>query len=1284
MNAKGIVGDMKMVSKKLLLLLLLVIGCWGGQVFGQAVVNGLAPAVPSYQRGQSIRIYGTRVYDWNNNNCDSLVFKKLPSGPYFRYRSNNQLQNYDYTGFDGATDSIYFRIPCTFGDGSYEVYVFDDENCDNYPSCGACVLCVSCGYSPPVTMTIAGQQTIDYGSNNIFCLGQANPSPLQQLGTGTYSDLTATGPANNAILNPSNGTLVLHSGWADGLFHTIRLQTTLGCPFFGSVKVKQMQSPTIAYGAASYCKSLDSVPRPTISIPNLNGVFSASPSLTGLNTGTGSVILSPSTAAGNYLITYTPNADSCGYAATTNLSIIDLDSAIFTYDSVYCSGQASGGFPSSITYLPANGGAFEQTAGLGLVIDSTSGQINLLTSTPGTYTIQFDPAGSGCQVLKTETVVIRQPIASLFTVPSPSPCIGSGTAACNLISANTGIFYCPSPAIIFTNNSTGVINTNTSTVGGPYQIWRTNGDAFCPDSTSGFVSILQQSSATIVYQPTDYCENGINPFPIFQSGAAGGVFTAQSGLVIDDSTGEIDLIASNTGTFEVYYSSGGGGCAGVDTIVGIKIFQAPIADFALADDTICQNSGQYTIGISSSNGIDTWSIETMSGSPFPGGMSANAIETDSLPFGGPYRVIRSSVLATCTDVAEDYVTISPEEDPSFAYIPRAYCQADPNPFPAILGTGGGTFSNLPLSGLSISPTGLINLDASLGGAHIVQYRTGGFCPATDTFSITILDVFNPYFTYSTYNFCENDSSILIPGNIPPNILPGTYSFYSIPPILGLSQQTGQLDLGANVLTDTSITIVMELLNTTGACVGDFRNVITIESVDSLTGSLNFIAPPPNPSQDNIFCSSEDSCWAVLTPSSLFGQGRFYSSPASLAWLDRDTGRVSLTATPEGTYNISFVRSNICNDVLRYVLQVDEPTPDFLQYMTSDSTITTEFCKSDLGNALPLLQSGSSGIYSFDPDVAQDTLVFTNDSTGVVSLANTSPGFFTISFTENSGCPGTASTLIRVLPGPTNTALFVEPNDTFCAGSDIIVRGGGGVVYSWYVNGVLVDSVKTDTVDWLQDNDIIKFVIADAAGCTVEELRTVTVFPVPDGLPLQLPGTVSGNDSIRFLMLSDAPATQFFWSVTGQGSVTFSQLEDSTALIDAGLTAAITNLATLTSSYTPGIATFLIVPKAKICTGTTDTVIVKINPANLPIFIPEVFTPDHNGKNDTWLIQWRSDINPADYTVLLYNRAGGEVHFMDGLTDRWNGEDVPDGVYWYVLSSRNGNYKDQGAVTIRRK
>lgn len=108
---------------------------------------------------------------------------------------------------------------------------------------------------------------------------------------------------------------------------------------------------------------------------------------------------------------------------------------------------------------------------------------------------------------------------------------------------------------------------------------------------------------------------------------------------------------------------------------------------------------------------------------------------------------------------------------------------------------------------------------------------------------------------------------------------------------------------------------------------------------------------------------------------------------------------------------------------------------------------------------------------------------------------------------------------------------------------------------------------------------------------------------------------------------------------------------------------------------------LTVTTAKGCSASaTITVIVLKAPV-----VPNTFTPNNDGINDTWDIKYMSSY--PDCTVDIFNRFGKKLYSSVGYTVPWdgkyNGADLPVGVYYYVINPKNGRSTISGSVTILR-
>jgi len=105
---------------------------------------------------------------------------------------------------------------------------------------------------------------------------------------------------------------------------------------------------------------------------------------------------------------------------------------------------------------------------------------------------------------------------------------------------------------------------------------------------------------------------------------------------------------------------------------------------------------------------------------------------------------------------------------------------------------------------------------------------------------------------------------------------------------------------------------------------------------------------------------------------------------------------------------------------------------------------------------------------------------------------------------------------------------------------------------------------------------------------------------------------------------------------------------------------------------------------------SQTIEVVFKAERLPLFIPEGFSPDGDGKNDTFVIQ-----GAGGFTVNLavYNRWGNIVYESKAYKNDWDGlanhglvvgDKLPDGTYYYVVDLNNGETPKIRFMTIKRK
>jgi len=92
----------------------------------------------------------------------------------------------------------------------------------------------------------------------------------------------------------------------------------------------------------------------------------------------------------------------------------------------------------------------------------------------------------------------------------------------------------------------------------------------------------------------------------------------------------------------------------------------------------------------------------------------------------------------------------------------------------------------------------------------------------------------------------------------------------------------------------------------------------------------------------------------------------------------------------------------------------------------------------------------------------------------------------------------------------------------------------------------------------------------------------------------------------------------------------------------------------------------------------DTVVVIVNcPDTLQIKIPNLFTPNNDGYNDTFVIENLT----GGCELIVFNRWGKKIYHSETYANNWNGDLVSDGIYFFHLKMNSQLTK--GWLEIRR-
>jgi gliding motility-associated-like protein len=351
-----------------------------------------------------------------------------------------------------------------------------------------------------------------------------------------------------------------------------------GTPADVTVTINPIDDPSFNYSASTFCQTGTD---PSASITGgASGVFSASPAgLVFLDSLTGLIDVSAS-AIGNYALTFTTNG-ICSNSNTINITITTAPDASFSYATPFC--QSGMAFP--IFGTGASAGIFSANPAGVNFINTTSGQIDLANSSPGTYVItNFIAAAGGCAPsTDTATIVINQ-AATVNASLDSTICEGVVYTLAGSMGGSTS-------SIIWSTNGTGTFSdsTNLNSTYTPSAADVTTGivtltiisndpAGVCMQSSDNMaLTITPLDNASFSYSGGTFCQSGTDPVASVV-GLSGGQFTyTPTGLVIDSSTGLVDLSSSTLGTYAIYYTTNGA-CPHTDS-ASLTITTAPDATF---------------------------------------------------------------------------------------------------------------------------------------------------------------------------------------------------------------------------------------------------------------------------------------------------------------------------------------------------------------------------------------------------------------------------------------------------------------------------------------------------------------------------------------------------------------------------------------------------------------------------------------------------------------------------------------------------------------------------------
>ena len=301
-------------------------------------------------------------------------------------------------------------------------------------------------------------------------------------------------------------------------------------------------------------------------------------------------------------------------------------------------------------------------------------------------------------------------------------------------------------------------------------------------------------------------------------------------------------------------------------------------------------------------------------------------------------------------------------------------------------------------------------------------------------------------------------------------------------------------------------------------------------------------------------------------------------------------------------------------------------------------------------------------------------MITNTTTTQTYTNITSSIIYAAVVQNTSFCAVDTSTqsVFNVDPMTVAGSLSLTSNDSVCAflnNDTVLLNGNTGAVLGWLASidsGVTWSAISNTTTMQIfggLSQNIMYEAIVQSGICPIDTTTSIGITVLP------LPTVNAGLDS------TIGPGQSITLNGSGSGSPLWIP------------TASLSNPIIFNPVATPTVTTpyVLIVTDTFGCVNA-DTVVITLA---VPVFngtVSNFFTPNGDNINDTWYIQ--NIQNYTDNEVFVYNIYGNEVFTKKGYINDWkgtyNGSELPDGTYYYVLRFDKSTRVYKGSVDIIKK
>ncbi|MTK53693.1 PKD-like domain-containing protein, partial [Paludibacter sp.] len=809
---------------------------------------------------------------------------------------------------------------------------------------------------------------------------------------------------------------------------------------------------------------------------------------------------------------------------------------------------------SSLTSYSTAGTIYLWAKNVSSGVYSTSGAV--LTVNPTPTITNVSPILKGTNVTLTGTLGTPAAINAWVSSNPAVATVTSGGVVTGLVAGSTIITY---------TNSGGCTATTTIVVYTKYSNTAViSGKETDPDLSNNSATVVPvpRPVASFSYPSSSYCATpSTTAVPTMDTYGVKGTFTATpAGLVINSSTGEINLGASAAGTYEVTNTVvAQGDYAANSAKTNVTVYALPVPTIT-GSGAACANSAGNIYSTESGMSNYNWSVS--GGTITSGGTS-------------------TSNTATVTWGSAGTGTISVN------YSNSNGCSASSSTSKIV------TINALPTATIS----GTTSVCQNTAAPSITFTGAGGIAPYTFTYTI------NGGTAQTITTISGNSVSVT-----QPTTTTGTYS-YALVSVKDNSSTTCSNDQSGSAVITVNALPVPTITGSGAACANSTGNVYTTESGMSsynwtvsggtitsggtstsntatvTWGSAGTGTISVNYSNSN-GCSASSSTSKIVTINAL--PTAAISGTTSVC---QNTAAPSITFTGAGgiapytfTYKVNGGTAQTITTTSGNSVSVMQPTTTTGTYSyalvsVKDNSSTT--CSNDQSgsavitvNALPVptitgsgaacanstgnVYTTESGMSNYVWSVSGGTITSggtSTSNTATVTWGSAGTGTISVNYSNSNGCSASSSTSKTVTINDKPTLTSISTPVALCAGTSLnpsgpTVSANGSVVFTegWELessvgSGIFNSLTVPYIVSYADNNKTLRYTATNGCGITTSNTVTLTVNPTPtgynDNVTLDCTGTLSYDLQVNVDNTSkggNAVASTFSWIVSSNSYV----------------------------------------------------------------------------------------------------------------------------------------------------